>query len=325
MLRAAVQANPDDMTARYLLGTQYFARGLVDDALAEWNAARRAKVPIPVLHADIGSVLLRDKHDSTGALQAFREGLAVDPLNRKLYEGVDQALSLMGRPARELAVSLEHYPDLPHMPAELVYALALDRAEALEFAGAIALFHGRFFPREEGGTNVRQVWVEVKILQALTQAAAGQCDSAMAAVEGIGAEVDGLPFTKDGLQPFVHAPRTEYLLGQVEARCGRASQAAEHWRRVAAATGIADLIWAWGAAKKLDGYNHAEWTNRLEAGLAQALVQAVSGPPYNAGVLEAALGKHAAWAHFQQTLLLPDRMMSHHLSRLAMAGTGLPE
>ena len=322
VLRAAVRANPDDMTARYLLGTQYFARGLVNDALAEWNAARRAKASIPVLDADVGRVLLREKHDSSGALQAFREGLAVDPLNRKLYEGVDEALSLMGRPARELAGSLERYPDLPHMPAELVYALALDRAEALAFDGAIALFHDRFFPREEGGTNVRQVWVEVKILQALTQATAGQCDAAMAAVEGIGAEVAGLPFTKDGLEPFVDAPRTEYLLGQVEARCGRAPQAAGRWRRVAAATGIADLIWAWGAAKKLDGYNNAEWTKRLEA----ALAQAESGPPYTAGVLEAVLGKPAAaWAHFQQTLLLPDRMMSHHLSRMAMAGTGLPE
>jgi tetratricopeptide (TPR) repeat protein len=326
VLHAAVQANPDDMTARYLLGTQLFARGLVDDALTEWNAARRAKAPIPVLHADIGRVLLREKHDSIGALQVFREGLAVDPLNRQLYEGVDESLSLMGRPARELAVSLERYPDLPHMPAELVYALALDRAEALEFDGAIALFRDRFFPREEGGTNVRQVWVEVKILQALTQAAAGQCDAAMAAVEGLGAEVPGLPFTKDGLEPFVNAPRTEYLRGQVEARCGHAPQAAGRWRRVAAATGIADLVWAWGAAKKLDGYDNAAWTKRLEAALAQALVQAVSGPPYTAGVLEAVLGKQsAAWAHFQQTLLLPDRMMSHHLSRMAMAGAGLPD
>jgi len=321
VLQAAVRANPDDMTARYLLGTQLFARGLTDDALTEWNVARHAQAPIPVLHADIGRVMLREKHDASGALQVFREGLAVDPLNRKLYEGMDAALSLMGRPARELAASLERYPDQAHMPAELVYALALDRAEAREFDGALGLFRGRFFPREEGGTNVRQVWVEVKVLQALTQAAAGQCDSALAVVDGIGAEVPGLPFTKDGLGPFVDAPRTGYLLGQVEARCGRAAQTAQRWRRVAAATGIADLVWAWGAAKKLDGYNSAEWTKRLDA----ALTQAESGPPYTAGVLETVLGKRSAWTHFQQTLLLPDRMMSHHLSRMAMAGAGLPE
>jgi tetratricopeptide (TPR) repeat protein len=322
VLRAAVHANPDDMTARYLLGTQYFARGLVDDALTEWNAARQAKAPIPVLHADIGRVLLREKHDSIGALQVFREGLAVDPLNRQLYEGVDESLGLMSRPARELAVSLERYPDLPHMPAELVYALALDRAEAREFDGALALFPQRFFPREEGGTNVRQVWVEVNLLEALSEASANQCNDAIHSVESLGSAFAGLPFTSDGLEPFVNAPRTQYLIGQVEARCGHVPQATTRWRRVAAATGIDDLVWAWGAAKKLDGYNNAEWTKRLEA----ALAQAESGSPYTAGVLEAVLGKHsAAWAHFQQTILLPDRMMSHHLSRMAMAGTGLPD
>jgi hypothetical protein len=43
-------------------------------------------------------------------------------------------------------------------------------------------------------------------------------------------------------------------------------------------------------------------------------------------MLEAALGKQAAArAHFQQTLLVPDRMMAHHLSRMAMAGASLPE
>ncbi|MGA3043559.1 MAG: DUF5107 domain-containing protein [Bryobacteraceae bacterium] len=322
VLRAAIQANPDDLTARYLLGTQYCARGLVDDALIEWNIARHSHAPIPVLHADLGRVMLREKHDSSGALQVFQEGLAIDPQNRKLYEGMDEALTLMGRPARELATSLERYPDLPHMPAELVYALALARAEASDFDGAIALFHGRFFPREEGGTNVRQVWVEVKILQALAQAAVGQCDSALAATEHIGAAVPDLPFTADGLAPYVDAPRTQYMIGRVEAGCGRLPQAAARWSRVAATTGTADLVWAWGAAMKFAAYNKLEWTNRLEAELAQA----ESGPPYTAGMLEFVLGKRSsAWAHLQQTILLPDRMMSHHLSRMGMAGTGLPE
>jgi len=159
----------------------------------------------------------------------------------------------------------------------------------------------------------------------LTQAAAGQCDLATGAVEGIGAEVPGLPFTKDGLKPFVNAPRTQYLIGQVEARCGHAPDATERWRRVAGATGTADLVWAWGAAKKLDGYDNAAWIKRFEAALAQATAEGGSAPPYTVGLLEAMLGKHtAAWAHFQKALVLPDRMMSHHLTRMAMTGSGLP-
>jgi tetratricopeptide (TPR) repeat protein len=326
VLRAASQADPDDMTARYLLGTQYFARGLVDDALIEWNTARHAGARIPVLHADLAGIMLREKHDASGALRVFNEGLAVDPLNPKLYDGVDEALTLTGRPARELADALARYPDLPHMPADLVYALALDRAEALDFDGAMALFHGRFFPREENAAGVRQVWVEVKILEAMSQAAAGKCDMALAGIAGLASAVAGLPFTTGGLAPFVDAPRTQYMIGQVEAGCGRASQAAEHWSRVAASTGPADVVWAWGAARKFVGYDQQEWTRRLEAVLAQASAQGGSGAPYAQGILEVVLGKRSAgWAHLQQAMLLPDRMMLHHLSRMAMAGTGLPE
>jgi tetratricopeptide (TPR) repeat protein len=322
VLHDVLRANPDDMTAHYLLGTQYFARGLTNEALAEWDEVRQAKVPIPVLHADIGRALLRVKHDPTGALQVFREGLTVDPLNLQLYQGLDESLSLMGRPAKELAVSLEHYPDQPHMPAEMVYALALARAEAHEFDGAVALFHDRFFAREEGGTNVRQVWVEVKTIEALAEAAKNQCDAALAITNSLGIEAPGLPFTKDGMQAFVESARTQYLIGQVEAHCGRAAQATERWRRAVADTRPADIVWAWGAAKKLEGYDQQEWTRRLQA--ARAKIDAER--PYFVAILDAVLGKKTeAWAEFQQALLLPDRLMSHHLTRIAMAGVGLPD
>ena len=208
------------------------------------------------------------------------------------------------------------------MPAELVYSLALNRSEAGDFDGAAALFRNRFFAREEGGTNVRQVWVEVKTMQALRQAAAGQCEAAIATAKGISAEVPGLAFTRDGMGPFVDSARTEYLLGIAESRCGRAARAAERWRRAAAATGLAQLVWAHAAAKKLEGYDDAAWRTRLEA----ALGHAENGSPYQAGMLETALGNQAAArAHFEEAILLPDRLLTHHLSRLALAGTAIPE
>ena len=322
VLRAALRANPDDATAHYLLGTQYFARGLTDDALAEWNAARRLNAKIPVLDADVGRVLLRVKNDADGALEAFREGMAVDPTNLELYSGMDQALSILARPARDRVAALERYPDRANMPAELVYSLALNRAEAGDFDGATALFRNRFFPREEGGTNVRQVWVEVKLLQALSDAGTGKCEAAAATVRDIGAEVPGLAFTRDGMEPFVNAARTQYLLGQADARCGRTAQASGRWQRVAAAKGAMNLVWARAAARKLAGYDDAAWRKRVET----ALSRAEDRSPYMAGMLELALGDQAAaHARFAEGLRLPDRGLAHHLSRLAMNGAAIPE
>ena len=37
VLTAALNANPQDASAHYLLGTLYFAKGLTDEALAEWE------------------------------------------------------------------------------------------------------------------------------------------------------------------------------------------------------------------------------------------------------------------------------------------------
>ena len=76
---------------------------------------------MPVLHADIGRVQLRVKRNPEAAAAAFREGMAVNPDNDELYAGLDQALSILQRPAKDRVQALDHYPDLAHMPSALVY------------------------------------------------------------------------------------------------------------------------------------------------------------------------------------------------------------
>ena len=95
------------------------------------------------------------------ALNVFQEGLRADPANIELYTGMDQALSILRRPPQERVAALERYPDHAHIPSNLVYELILNLVEAGEFEKAEALFHNRFFPREEGGINVREVWLEL--------------------------------------------------------------------------------------------------------------------------------------------------------------------
>jgi hypothetical protein len=72
-------------------------------------------------------------------------------------------------------VALERYPDHAHIPSNLVYELILNLVEAGEFEKAAALFHDRFFPREEGGINVREVWLELEVQRATSLARSGRC------------------------------------------------------------------------------------------------------------------------------------------------------
>ena len=64
-----------------------------------------------------------------------------------------------------------------------------------EFDKAGALFRNRFFPREEGGTNVRQIWIRVRALDAESKAAHGQCTEATAIADHLKDPVEGLAFT----------------------------------------------------------------------------------------------------------------------------------
>ena len=211
VLRAALQANSEDASARYLLGTLYFSRGLTDAALAEWS--RAANHHIPVLDASLGLALLHEKHDPERAISAFRDGLQNDPANVTIYLAADQALSLLAKPASERTEILEKYTDMKNAPSALIFELILNLSESGDFERAESLFHNRFFPREEGGTNVRQVWIEVELQKVLWQARNGRCGDALATADHMGKAVDGLPFTKDGLEPFLQSARTNHLIG----------------------------------------------------------------------------------------------------------------
>jgi tetratricopeptide (TPR) repeat protein len=325
VLRAALQANPSDATAHYLLGTFYFSRGMTDHALNEWEEARKSGATIPVLSASTGLALLHVKNEPERALSAFRDGLQSDPDNIAIYLGIDQSLSLTNSPAKERVAALEKYPKLDSAPPGLIFELILNLAEAGDFDRATSLFHNRFFAREEGGTNVRQVWIEVQLQRALSAAKQGRCDEALSAASQLGSEVPGLAFTRDGLEPFLQTARTNYFLGSVYGACSKPDEAKAKFALAAAASAPDQTHWAWMAAQKMPGYTPSQWQDRLQASFDAAASRGeTSGFPswwmFVAGSLAKDLNREQeANSRYRQALLLPDRMLAYHYTRLAMA------
>ena len=297
VLQAGLRANPNDATAHYLLGDMRLASGLVDSAIAEWKAARKLNPKIPVLDASLGRTLLHVKHDVPGALEAFRAGLGPDPANLDLYTGLEETLSIERHPAAELADTLERYPDRAHMPTALVYDLALAEAEAGRFAQAESLFQNRFFAREEGGTNVRQVWIRVRALEAQSL----PCAAALPILDHIAEPVPQLAFTRDGLTPFLNDPANQAAFGTVEARCGRASAARQ---RLAASGAFGGPL-----ARELK----VEWkppAPRAGGGAYQTVIR---------GVVQLESGQKAeAIETLKSVFLMPNQNLAHHHARLAL-------
>jgi tetratricopeptide (TPR) repeat protein len=318
VLEAALAANGKDATAHYLLGTQLFSKGLVDTGMTHWTEAKQLSAKLQVLDVDMGDTLLKLKGDPQRALASYREGLRNDPNNAEVYAGLDAAMSLTGASAADRASALSQYPSADasdsNMPADLVYQLALTRAEAMQFEQALALFKNRFFPSEEGGITSGQVLFEIKLMQAVAWTKAGNCTAAE----------DFLTDEQAEMKLNGNSARDSVKLGGIAEGCGQAKEAKEFFHKAAADVNSASLPWAIQAQKSLGTYDAGKAERAVEASLAAEPSDSEDGVHSgswwsNVGLLQAAAHRNdEARKSFEKALVLPDTRMSHHLAREAL-------
>jgi hypothetical protein len=191
------------------------------------------------------------------------------------------------------------------------------------FRGCGIQHQNRFFAREEGGTNVRQVWIEVQLQRALGLAHGERCSEALSAVEHLPSEVPDLSFTRNGLERILRSARTNYLTGEVYDSCGEAAKSKSRFELAAAQVNHDQIVWAYMSARKLPGFDQRQWQQRLEAALESGsslsqITSLSSWEFYNRGLINEALGHAAdAEADFRNALLMPDGLLAYHLTRLA--------
>jgi hypothetical protein len=214
------------------------------------------------------------------------------------------------------------------LPPELRQRLALALAEVGRADEGESLLAGQFFPREEWGTNVRQVFVEIRLQEALALARGGRAADALAIVNGLEVERAGFAFTKDGLDAFVRTPRTQYVAGEIAALAGDPAAARAHW--TAAVEGkegfFRGLAWSYLAGRRLGSADDGAARARLEAALAESDAFLAGGTSFPGVVVQAqgmmlkVLGREdEARARLRKALLLPDQRLSHFLARQALA------
>jgi tetratricopeptide (TPR) repeat protein len=333
VLRAALGANADDGTARFLLGSLYLSGGLVDEAVGEWQRVRALRPGIPTLHRNLGLALLLGKSDAAEARRVFEEGLAHDPRNVEVYEGLDRVLSALGAPTDERVAALRRYPSQADMPPGLVFKLALALAEQGSGAAAEALFRDRFFPREEGGTSVRAVFAQVRLRLAETASQQQRCEEALRILDSLDREVPGLEFTRGGLTDLLQPAIVQRQRAAIESACGRQAEARQRLTRVARAAGSdpgpLQVALAYDAARTLGEADIDAWRPRLTEALAAAsrtLEAGTSSSPGTfqlaRGLLLRALGRETEAARaFADVFKLPDRNLSYYLARSALASS----
>ena len=219
VLRRAIEIYPDDTTAHLLLGSLYLSGGMTGPAMQEWEAVRRILPATPTLHRNMGYTVLRSGGSPERAIEYFREGMSYDSHNVDLILGLEEAMDKSGRPAIERARTLQSFPGLQSAPSALVFRLVRLLAEAGEFDPAEELLVNRFFAKEEGGTDVREIYVTLRLKRAKSLAAQGQYGAALRIVHHLGEPVASLPFTTRRLGPFVASNTARQAMEEIEAMC----------------------------------------------------------------------------------------------------------
>lgn len=219
VLHRALEIEPHDASAHFLLGSLYLSGGEPGPALQEWQTARELKPSIPTLHRNMGYAVLRSGDSPQRAIDLFGEGLKYDQRNVDIYLGLEQAMEKAGQSVGDRARVLQSFPELQSAPAVLVFRLVQLLGEAGEFDSAEKLLQNRFFPREEGGANVREIYIQLKLKRATAAAAGNQCAPALDILQHLADPVATLPFTAKGLGPFVTSDSAKQSIAEIRSMC----------------------------------------------------------------------------------------------------------
>jgi tetratricopeptide (TPR) repeat protein len=218
VLKHALAANPKDANAHALLGSLYMSGGMQEAAMMEWEAARTLNPAIPALLRNMGYTVLYSKGSPERAAELFIEGTRAEPTNAENYLGLEKALKAAGRSPDERAATLQKYPG-QSPPAQLVFQLARDLAEAGRFAEAQRALATHFVSREEGGASRTEVYVEIKVLEAKSLAQKSQCGAARTLIQHLTDPVAQLSLTKDALALELQSKNARQAIEAIDATC----------------------------------------------------------------------------------------------------------
>ncbi len=228
VLRAAVEQDPADATAHYLLGCLWFNSRATDRALSEWDLAKSAAGRIPAFYETMARVLLSVKHDERRAESVVKEGLAAQSADAGL-------ISLLASIRKGSAAGGGALPPPPSFasPSEAA-AYALTMLASHNQAAAEAVFQARNFPQEKQPFDVRQAYAEVGLQRLLAAVGRGNCKN-MASIDDVAPENRGLTFTLHGFGDITRQLRMQYYFGLAERLCGDQRAAERRWGRIAKA------------------------------------------------------------------------------------------
>lgn len=238
-LEAAVAGDPADARAWSLLGSWFYDKHRVDDAVAAWTRTLESggagAHTTALAHRNLAIAAYNARGDLAGALAHFDAARTARPDDAKLLYEHDQLLAIAGRAAEERLAALSERRDLVDSRDDLSVELAglltaVGRVdEALDLLAA-----RRFQPWEGGEGRALGAWEDAQLARARRALDAGDADAAGDAVRSALHPPLSLG---EGRHPLANVARLQLALGDAEALGGRDDLARSAWNAAAASVG----------------------------------------------------------------------------------------
>ncbi len=226
ILVSALERDPQDAQAAYLLGNLLYDRRRYEEAIEHWERTVSAQPDHATAWRNLGIAYYNVRGDLEGAMRAYERAVAADPRDARLRFEQDQLWKRAGVSPQQRLAALEGCPDLVHLRDDLTLELCALHCQTGNPEEAAALIDGRWFTPWEGGEGValgQHARTHRLLARQRPERAVELLEIALEAPRNLG----------EARHLLANGSDLWLAMGDALANAGRKAEAAHYWRRAA--------------------------------------------------------------------------------------------
>jgi tetratricopeptide (TPR) repeat protein len=231
ILRRAMEVNPKDANAAYLLGCLLYDNQ-PENAIKAWEESRRRDDKFALTHRNLALAYAQHEKNIPKAIASLEKAVELNPNEARFFYELDLQYEAAGTPvARRLEMLTKHHDTVAGrddaLTREIVLLTVAGRPER-----ALALLRGRHFRNWEGSSQIHNVYVDACLARGQQLAAEKKSREALAAYQAALEYPENLEVGRARRSP--RAAQIQYLIGTAHEALGDAPAAKAAFDQAAA-------------------------------------------------------------------------------------------
>ncbi len=234
ILRHAMEANPKDATAAYLLGCLLYDNQ-PENALKAWEESRQRNDQFALTHRSLGVAYAQHEKDLPKAIASYEKAIELDPTEPRFFYELDVQYEANGTAvAKRLDMLVKHHDVVAKRDDALTREIVL-LTVAGQAGRALELLRTRHFRNWEGSSQIHNVYVDACLAHGQQLLADKKAREALRAFEAAFEYPENLEVGRARRTP--RTAQIQYLIGTAHDALGDAAKAKTAFEQAAAGRG----------------------------------------------------------------------------------------